>query len=670
MRLLPAYPLFVKEPNFSIWQTSDTLNGANVSAWFGEEKSMYGFAKVDGETYCFLGDCAAWRKFGVKDAEQISLNVTSFTTDYVFKLGKSKLYLSFVSPLLPTDAELVSMPVCYVNYRIENASDIEISLFVGQDVAYNKNKELCLDRTVRNAVFNCVDFQTAFLGLKRQMYLSNNEDLCGADWGYWYVAGEKAYALASEDMENYLSGNCAEFGNAGEFKYVAAVNRSLKGVIMLAYDDVVAIDYFGNFRKGLYLQKHGILDALRYVYSNSEKIDARLGEFDADLKRRADNVSNDYYGIAAASLRQSIAAHKLISDEDGNLIFLSKECGSNGCIATVDVSYPSTPLYLLYNTELVKGMMRPILKVARMPVWQFDFAPHDAGTYPYCCGNIYGLNGENKYSRVFKDKFGQLHAPYYNFTDDFCLYDSKYQMPVEECANMLIMFGACSHFDGDAKFFAEHFDLAQKWVKYLVECGLKPDNQLCTDDFAGHLKNNLNLAIKAVVGIACYASLCEKIGADGSQYMQTARKYASEIEKFCANYPYSPLTWDGGDTYSLKYNLLFDKVLGFGLFSQEFYRKETDCYISKLNKFGVPLDSRKTYTKSDWLVWAAALTDDADKRGLLLRSVKVFLEESPARVPFSDWYDTLDGSQCAFQARSVQGGCFAPLLTVLSRKDV
>ena len=45
--------------------------------------------------------------------------------------------------------------------------------------------------------------------------------------------------------------------------------------------------------------------------------------------------------------------------------FVSKECHSNGCAATVDVSYPSIPLFLLYNPELVRGMMRPVFKFAR-----------------------------------------------------------------------------------------------------------------------------------------------------------------------------------------------------------------------------------------------------------------------------------------------------------------
>jgi hypothetical protein len=69
------------------------------------------------------------------------------------------------------------------------------------------------------------------------------------------------------------------------------------------------------------------------------------------------------------------AAHKLVYDENGDVLYISKECFSNGCAATVDVSYPSIPLFLCYNPELVRGMMRPIFRFARTDEWEFDFSP-------------------------------------------------------------------------------------------------------------------------------------------------------------------------------------------------------------------------------------------------------------------------------------------------------
>lgn len=61
----------------------------------------------------------------------------------------------------------------------------------------------------------------------------------------------------------------------------------------------------------------------------------------------------DYEDIVNAAWRHTFAAHKLIATPKGEMAFLSKENDSNGCIGTVDVSYPSIPLFLHYYPELV-----------------------------------------------------------------------------------------------------------------------------------------------------------------------------------------------------------------------------------------------------------------------------------------------------------------------------
>ncbi|MGN0805289.1 MAG: glutaminase domain-containing protein, partial [Candidatus Coproplasma sp.] len=355
------------------------------------------------------------------------------------------------------------------------------------------------------------------------------------------------------------------------------------------------------------------------------------------------------------------------ADDHGEMVFLSKENDSNGCIGTVDVSYPSIPLFLLYNVELVKGMMRPIMKFAKMPVWNYDFAPHDVGTYPHCCGQVYGFKSEkDKYTgNLLKKSDKETYFPFYLLPENSDVYALKYQMPVEECANLLIMQYACFRCDKDISFFNENFDLSERWVEYLVKYGLKPEEQLCTDDFAGHLKNNLNLAIKATVGIACYSELAKAAQKMeiAEKYRKTAEAFATEITAFANRFSHLPISWDSDEsTFSLKYNFAFDKLLGLKLFGQDIFEREINCYLQRANAYGVPLDNRKAYTKSDWLCWVATLTNDEKKREKLLSGIAKFLKDSPDRVPFSDWYDTDSGSHYYFRARSVQGGCFILLL--------
>lgn len=667
-RKLPCYPLFVKDPNFSLWVADDLLNTDYPKTWFGERKKICGFVDIGGQKYCFLGRTADFVPYGVKPAEQTDLKVTAFTTEYTFSAGGATLKVKFVSPLPPDDIGLLSLPVCYMEYELAG-SDGEVSVFVGGNIAYNDIPQT-QDKRVIGDSFVLDDCEAAVIGLLRQLPLSNNNDAYGADWGYFYLSGQHTYVADGAALADYVKCNNRNISCKTEDKYIASFNTAQRGIVMLGYDETVAINYFGKYLQGDYLQNHSIFDALKYVRANYGEIDKKLSAFDdkvqSDIAAKCDGFSDEYYNVIVASLRQSIAAHKLVRDGD-DLLFLSKECWSNGSIATVDVSYPSVPLYLLYNPELAKGMMRPILKFARMPVWNFDFAPHDAGTYPACNGQGYGVKKsvEARLGTTYKPGDVTTRFPTYNLPANADVYDFAGQMPVEECANMLIMFYACYRSDGDISFFAQNADLTAKWVNYLVNNGLHPANQLCTDDFAGHLANNINLAIKATVGIACYAELLRAVGSkdDAEKYRKIAEEFAAEIETFGNKFDHLPLTWDSdGGTYSLKYNMAFDKVLRLGLFSDAIAEREVDFYLSKLNEYGVPLDNRKEYTKSDWLVWAAGLSDDKSKQGKLIASLDKYLRTSYERIPFADWYETESTLHHEFLARSVQGGCFMLLL--------
>ena len=103
-------------------------------------------------------------------------------------------------------------------------------------------------------------------------------------------------------------------------------------------------------------------------------------------------------------------------------------------------------------------------------------------------------------------------------------------------------------------------------------------------------------------------------------------------------------------------------MLDLGLLPREFYDAELASYLPRINRYGLPLDSRADYTKSDWICWVAAMADDPATRTALLAPVARMLRESDSRVPFSDWYDTKTGRYMAFIARSVQGGVLALLL--------
>ena len=373
-----------------------------------------------------------------------------------------------------------------------------------------------------------------------------------------------------------------------------------------------------------------------------EKVKALCDRFSQKLCRDAKAAGGSKYAeLLALAYRQVIAAHKLVLDENGEILFISKECFSNGCAATVDISYPSCPMFLLYDPELIKGMLRPIYRYALSDAWQFSFAPHDVGQYPLLNGQVYGNN-----------------AP-------------EMQMPVEECGNMLIMEAAVAITTGSVDFARSHMDTLKKWCGYLLKYGADPENQLCTDDFAGHLAHNCNLSLKAIMGIMGMSVLCrmnndEKAAID---YHQKAKEMAAHwMENALDETGESRLAFDRPGTFAMKYNMVWDKLWNTGLFPDEFRKAELQNNRKHFNAYGLPLDSRADYTKSDWWIWVAAMTENKADFESFIAPLWQAYNDSESRVPLTDWFDTVSAREVSFQHRSVQGGLFMQLLMYRCKK--
>ena len=674
---IPAYPLFVNDPFFSIWSPSDTLNGADTCFWTGLERKTYGLVVADGKVYSFMG-----KTDGAEVLKQASVKLNAFTTDYTFTCDVFTLDVSFISPLLPTDYELLSRPVCYMTYKVTpkiTIKEIKVAIALHEEHCYNK-----CDDTVIGGGFKYPDYELAFFGRNRQLPMSNSFDSVAADWGFTYISADQAFFTDISAFNDFVKTGEERYSYTEEDKKVIlGVNYTLEGKFLVAFDDLVSIFYYGEWLKGYYFRNgKTIFDAIEEAYYGFDETMKKLNKFSSDLDDRLSSYDDDYRLLCMAALRQTMGAHKLVENKEGNILFLSKECHSNGCIATVDITYPSMPLFLLYNPELILGMLRPVFEFARMPVWEgCDYAPHDCGTYPYVFGQMYAVRHDvNKNDKFLSNSFRRnrwngiivTHPHVYNYPAHANIYDFDHQMPIEECGNMLICSYAAITCGADEGLIRDNYDLLSTWFRYLRDNGLVPTMQLCTDDFAERIDENVNLSIKAIVAIKCYALLAKRFGfeADRADAEACLDRYRREFYDKYDSWDHQPLSYNTDiGTYSLKYNMAYDVLFEFGIFSETMREKEIACYLRNNKHLGVPLDNRSDLTKTDWILHTCALTDSREKQRELYSSIANLLNEAPERVPFTDLYHVDTGIKKDFQNRAVQGGIFILLLKDELRKQ-
>ncbi len=650
----PAVPLITHDPYFSLWSFGNRLTDDWPRHWTGTPRGMSGLARIDGRTFRFLGP-------GPRDVpamEQKSLRVGATRTEYAFEAAGVGVDLAFTSPLLPHDLDVLSRPTTYLTWDVRSLDGKTHAVSIYIDAAL----EICVDTNDQRVVWSRLKLEGLDVlsgGSLDQPVLRRSGDDLRIDWGYLYLAADAASPHASIiQAADAARGSFAGTGalpssddsrmpRPADDEYpVLAMAFDLGTVgaqpverhVILAYDDQYSIEYFERALRP-YWRKDGAeaSDLLLRAGREYAGLLDRCRSFDADFAADLTAAGGEKYAaLALLAYRQSLAAQKLVADIDGTPLLFPKENFSNGCIATVDVIYPAAPLLLLVNAELAKASLRPVLEYSLLPRWKFPFAPHDLGTYPKADGQVYG-GGEKT---------------------------EEDQMPVEESGNMLILMDAVARMEGKPDFAARYWPSLSRWAAYLKDKGLDPENQLCTDDFAGHLAHNVNLSLKAILALGGYADLCRMRGlkTEAAAYRRTAEEFVVQWKAMADDGGHYRLAFDKPGTWSQKYNLVWDRILGLNLFPADVAAKEVRFYLGRQNRFGLPLDSRRDYTKLDWTVWTASLASTPADFEAIVAPVYAFADETPSRVPLTDWYGTFTAKKEGFQARSVVGGVFVKML--------
>jgi hypothetical protein len=648
----PAVPLIAHNPYFSIWSTDDKLTDGTTRHWTGAEQPITGLIRIDGKPYRYMGNYPRQ----APAMQQTSLDVRATNTVYVFEAAGIKLQLDFFTPAFPQDLDLLSRPVTYLTWDLSStdsqAHKVDILLDVDSRIAVDADNEQVTWGRAQVAGLNVLN-----VGSREQKVLNRSGDNLRIDWGYFHLAvpsNEQATLAASssalhsfmangtlpasDDMDMPQTPRDGAAQLAVSLPVDVVPGQTASRHVLVSYTEEYAIEYLER-KERPYWQRNN--ETVQQMLADAEQqyasLEARGQKYDEDLAKDLEAAGGPgYRQIALLAYRQTLAAHGLVADLDGKPMLFAKENFSNGDIATVDVLYPSAPFFLFFNPALLEAQLRPVLQYAALPRWKFPFAPHDLGRYPLANGQEYG-GGEKT---------------------------EENQMPVEETGNLMILAAALGQTQGNWHVAKEYWPLFTKWAEYLREKGLDPENQLSTDDFAGHLAHNANLSIKAIDALGAYAQMARGVGetATADKYDALAKQMAGKWQEMARDGDHYKLAFDSPGTWSQKYNLVWDQLLGLNLFPPSVKETEIAFYLKHLNTYGLPLDNRADYTKLDWEIWTATLAKNRSDFNTLLDPIVKWINETPTRVPLTDWYDTKTGKQVGFQARSVVGGVYVKAL--------
>jgi hypothetical protein len=647
----PAVPLMVHNSYFSVWAFSEWLPEADILNWTRTPNPITCLVNVDGKTFRLMGD----PKSPLPVLEQKSLAVHPTETTYLFANPEIEVELSFFSPVLVEDLKLLARPVSFIRWKIRSLDGKTRNVQVYLDI----ESQIALLDAGEKARFERVSapgFDLLRVGSVEQPVLGYRGDVTPLDWGYCYLGlpdSERegsGFGLVAPMREAFAEGRFKgeSFNQPGPFmpcEQKAAMGVSIncgpvgaapvERKVMVGYDSSPELQYFTKAMESYWKNETpSFVELLKNCWADYPAVSGRCADFDRRLIADATKVGGENYAQLISLLyRQVIGAHHLTRDEGGNPIYFSRENASNSSVSTVDVSFPSSPFFLFHSTDLLKALLVPILDYASNPEWQHDSSPHSIGTFPHATGQRYGGKGS--------------------------------PMPVEESGNMLLMIAGICQVEGNPSFAVRYRGLLDKWAAHLAKNGYDTGEQLCTDDFRGRQLHNTNLSVKGICGLAAYAKVLEMMGdkEKAAQYTQQAKVWAQQWEKEALSPDGTHFVQAFGkpETWSFKYNMVWDKLLGLGLFSPETFRKEFAFYQTKMEKYGVPMDHINKQTKFDWHVWVACFADKPEDRALLLNPLYKMVNESPTRLPLTDYFNTDTGTIAQFYARSVMGGVWLPL---------
>ncbi|KAF2431647.1 DUF1793-domain-containing protein [Tothia fuscella] len=670
----PAIPLAVRSPYLSTWLNAggarNTGFGGNLAGswavhWSQQTTGWTGMIRVDGKVFTWMGAISP------KAVEQKSFKYTSTKSTFTMEVdGKVQMIITFLSPVTPNDMKRQSLTMSYMEVTVSSLDDKPHDVQIYTDISAQwASGEITAEVSWSQATTGDVAYHRVWRSTQSIFDENGKPDGNGmANWGNVYYAAKRDSDLSTRSGEDTVVRN--EFINTGkldnsndsEFRPIGLrwpvfafakdldlVSKPVSTLFTIGLLQKDAIQFLGangtsaipSLWTSYFSTEESALSWFHNDYSSQQGLSTSLDN--QVVKDSVAAAGQDYLTITSLAVRQAFGATQLVGTPSKTFLFM-KEISSNGNTQTVDVIFPLHPILLYFNPKLMKNLLDPLYEQQESGHWPHTYSIHDLGYhYPNATGHADGNDEE---------------------------------MPVEECGNMLIMTLAYAQRTGDVNYLKQHYKLLNQWTGFLVNDSLIPANQLSTDDFAGPLQNQTNLALKGIIGIQAMSEVSRltRNTADAKKYHDIAHEYINKWQDLGIakgeNPPHTTLNYGYNQSWGLLYNIWADKELGLNLVPQSVYDMQDEFYPTQQAKYGVRLDTRKNWTKADWEMFAAAAANSKEVREMFVKLLARFINGTPMNRPFSDLYDvdTGDWPGVTFTARPVVGGVFALLVNPPSKR--
>lgn len=657
-----------------------------------------------------------------------------------------EITLSFLSPITPTSSVRQSIPAAYITVYVTGTTNVDIYIDLnGQWVSGDRGKDIVWDFTETGSDGDTPIIKTWRVKRRIEQHLTEFQDR--AEWGTLLFSAPST-ASHESGTSALLRQHFARKGilrNTVDKKFRGIMDR--EPVFAFSHSFLMNSTYssFAHTRSFLFTVAHvqdpvvqfaaargmtmmrplwmsyfsSVDKLLTFHYLDYRHAKHLASRYSDQLRKDAlKSGAEDYVDIVALSARQVLGATSFSGTPDDPIIFL-KEISSNGNFQTIDVIFPAFPFFLYTNPRWLAYLLEPLIEHMLSGQYPNKYAMHDMGAhFPNAtghpdgndeympveeCGNILimGLalanslqsSPPNKTSYTGWQQTSPARLPDPAFDGIFSL-DTGNAEGIEYIDNHW-RGGPLSQKSG-RRWVDRSYRLWKQWTQYLVDFSLEPANQLSTDDFAGWLALQTNLALKGIIGIKAMEGLAKltENTADVKVYKNISESYIKKWEEFgiSRDKTHAKLAYDWFGSWTTTYNLYADSLLCFhlgnktehsavaqeeghgqktlkktikgdldGFVPKHIYQMQSDWYYAVRQKYGLPLDSRHLYTKTDWEFFAMAVA--APKvRSEILQSVAKWLNETETDRPFTDLHKTegkggFPGPN--FFARPVVGGHFA-----------